>query len=156
MPTAIREKMLGFQSFLDFGIVAQKLWTCNPPIFGSSSWWEVPDSVQESAEPLTNQSLSHYCFCHQYKRSCMHACCYVQLFVTLWTVAHRAPLWDSPLKNTGVGCHAVLQGIFPTQGSNPHVLQLLLCRQILYPWATMWQRTPGCFFVGWNWKDPRR
>ena len=26
---------------------------------------------------------------------------------------------DSPGNNTGVGCHAVLQGIFPTQGSNP-------------------------------------
>ena len=28
-------------------------------------------------------------------------------------------------KNTGVGCHALLQGIFPTQGSNPHLLRLL-------------------------------
>ena len=37
--------------------------------------------------------------------------------------------WDSPGKNTGVGCHFLLQGIFPTQGSN---LGLLLCRQILY------------------------
>ena len=27
--------------------------------------------------------------------------------------------WDSPGKNTGVGCHALLQGIFPTQGLNP-------------------------------------
>ena len=27
--------------------------------------------------------------------------------------------WDSPSKNTEVGCHALLQGIFPTQGSNP-------------------------------------
>ena len=27
--------------------------------------------------------------------------------------------WDSPGKNTGVGCHALLQGIFTTQGSNP-------------------------------------
>ena len=36
---------------------------------------------------------------------------------------------DSPGKNTGVGCHALLQGIFPTQGSNPHLLH---CRQILY------------------------
>ena len=36
---------------------------------------------------------------------------------------------DSPGKNTGVGCHAVLQGIFPTQGSNPG---LLCCRPILY------------------------
>ena len=26
--------------------------------------------------------------------------------------------WDSPGKKTGVGCHALLQGIFPTQGSN--------------------------------------
>ena len=26
---------------------------------------------------------------------------------------------DSPGKNTAVGCHALLQGIFPTQGSNP-------------------------------------
>ena len=26
---------------------------------------------------------------------------------------------DSPGKNTGVGCHVLLQGIFPTQGSNP-------------------------------------
>ena len=33
--------------------------------------------------------------------------------------------WGSPSKNTGVGCHALLQGIFPTQGSNPSVLCLL-------------------------------
>jgi len=36
---------------------------------------------------------------------------------------------DSPGKNTGVGCHALLQGIFPTQGSNPGLSR---CRQILY------------------------
>ena len=33
--------------------------------------------------------------------------------------------WDSPGKNSGVGCHALLQGMFPTQGSNPHLLCLL-------------------------------
>ena len=33
--------------------------------------------------------------------------------------------WDSPGKNTGVGCHALLRGIFPTQGSNPGLLRLL-------------------------------
>ena len=32
---------------------------------------------------------------------------------------------DSPSKNTGVGCHTLLQGIFPTQGSNLHLLCLL-------------------------------
>ena len=38
--------------------------------------------------------------------------------------------WDSSGKNTGVGCHSLLQGIFLTQGSN---LGLLHHRQILYP-----------------------
>ena len=37
--------------------------------------------------------------------------------------------WNSPGKDTGVGCHFLLQGIFPTQGSNP---DLLHCRQTLY------------------------
>ena len=37
--------------------------------------------------------------------------------------------WNSPGKNTGVGCRALLQGIFSTQGSNPGLLH---CRQILY------------------------
>ena len=40
---------------------------------------------------------------------------------------------DSPGKNTGVGCHALLQGIFPTQGLNPGFLH---CRWILTTWAT--------------------
>ena len=47
----------------------------------------------------------------------------VQLCTIPWTVAHQAPLpWDSPGKNTGVGCHFLLQGIFPTQGWNPDSL----------------------------------
>ena len=37
--------------------------------------------------------------------------------------------WNSPGKNTKVGCHFLLQGIFPTQGFN---LGLPHCRQILY------------------------
>ena len=37
--------------------------------------------------------------------------------------------WNFPDKSTGVGCHFLLQGIFPTQGSN---LGLLHCRQMLY------------------------
>ena len=37
----------------------------------------------------------------------------VRLFVTLWTQ-------ESPDRNTGVGCRAILEGIFLNQGSNPH------------------------------------
>ena len=42
---------------------------------------------------------------------CHFSC--VQLCATLWTVAHQ-PLcpWDSPGKNSGTGCHFLLQGIF--------------------------------------------
>ena len=67
------------------------------------------------------------CFCAQ-SLSC------IRLLVTPWTVAHQASvLGDSPGKNTGIlhgkkGCHALLQGIFPTQGPKPGLLH---CRQIL-------------------------
>ena len=54
---------------------------------------------------------------------------HVQLFVTPWTAAHVLVHGDSPGKNTGVGCHALLQGIFPSQGSNPGLLD---SSQILY------------------------
>ena len=37
--------------------------------------------------------------------------------------------WNSPGQNTGVGSLSLLQGIFPTQGSNPGLLH---CRRILY------------------------
>ena len=37
--------------------------------------------------------------------------------------------WDSPGKNTDMGCHFLLQGIFPIQGSNLH---LLFGKRILY------------------------
>ena len=84
-----------------------------------------------------------------------------QLFVTLWTRAYQALLsMEFFRQEYGVGCHALLQGIFLTQGSNPcllclshlqegalppvpsgkpyskhimyKILGLLHCRQILY------------------------
>ena len=57
---------------------------------------------------------------------CVFVLSHVQLFATPWTVATRLLCpWDSPGKNTGVGSHSLLQGIFPTQGSNPSLLHLL-------------------------------
>ena len=45
-------------------------------------------------------------------------------------MAHRLLCpWDIPDKNTGVGCHFLLQGIFLTPGLNP---SLLHCRLIFY------------------------
>ena len=60
---------------------------------------------------------------------------HVQLFATPWTIQSMGfsnpeycP-WDSPIQGTGVASCFLLQGIFPTQGSNPHLSH---CRQILY------------------------
>ena len=59
--------------------------------------------------------------------------------------------WGSPGKNTGVGCHALLQGIFPTQGLNPGLPH---CRRILHQlghqesyYNTVNQLHPNKFFL---------
>ena len=53
-----------------------------------------------------------------------HSC--VRLRAAPRTVAHQAPpSRDSPGKNTGAGCRVLLQGNFPTQGSNSCLLHLL-------------------------------
>ena len=59
---------------------------------------------------------------------------HVQLFATPWTVTYQAPpSWNSPGKSAEVGCHFLLQRIFPIQGSNPGLPH---CRQMLTLWAT--------------------
>ena len=54
-----------------------------------------------------------------------------QLFVTQWTVQPPRFFcsWDFPGKDTCVGCHFLLQGIFPTQKSNPCLQH---CSRMLY------------------------
>ena len=50
---------------------------------------------------------------------------HVRLFATPWTVATRLlHPWESPGKNTAVGYHFLLQGIFPTQRSEEHTSEL--------------------------------
>ena len=61
-------------------------------------------------------------------------CSVAQSCLTLCDPMDGSPLGspghdDSPDKNTGVSCHFLLQGIFPTHGSNPGIPH---CRQILY------------------------
>ena len=52
--------------------------------------------------------------------------------------------WDSPGKNTGVGCHFLLQRIFPTQGSNPGLTH---CRQMLYRLSHQGSKTQETVFI---------
>ena len=53
---------------------------------------------------------------------------------------------NSPGKNTGVDCHAILQGIFLTKGSNPHLLHLLHWQSgslsIVPPGKPIWKIIP--------------
>ena len=61
-----------------------------------------------------------------------------------WSPPGSSVPGDSPGKNIGVGCHALLQGIFPTQGSNPGFPH---CRRILYhlshqsKYRELWEHT---------------
>ena len=61
---------------------------------------------------------------------CAQALTHVRPFATPWLQPTRLLCpWNSPGKNTGVGCHALLYGIFPTQGLNPGLPH---CGQNLY------------------------
>ena len=66
-------------------------------------------------------------------------CVYVSVCVCVWDQSCLTlcdPHGNFPGKNTGVGCHFLLQGIFLTQGSNLSLLCLLHCRRILYQFTT--------------------
>ena len=55
---------------------------------------------------------------------------HVRLFLTQWAVAYQvSPSMGFSSENTGVGCHFLLQELFPTQGLNPGLPH---CRQMLY------------------------
>ena len=78
-----------------------------PPSIGLLRW----------LNELINMKRRPFGICAQLLRSCQTLC---------------NPM-GFPGKNSGVGCHTLLQGIFTTQGSNAHLLN---CRQILYHGAT--------------------
>ena len=83
-----------------------------PPLLPGFYWYLFYFVLQLTAYALTSTSQS------EVWKSLSH----VRLFVTAWT-------WNSPSQNTGMGSLSLLQGIFPTQGSNPGLLH---CRQIFY------------------------
>ena len=73
----------------------------------------------------------------------------LQLCLTLWHRQQPTRLprpWDSPGKNTGVGCHFLLQRIFLTQGLNPGLLH---CRQMLYHLSHQGSPRSKCLLISW-------
>ena len=86
-------------------------------------WIEVPPANSKIPRASVELEASLW---HQFAVWCQASC---SLSLSL-----KAPLsWDFPGKIPGVGCHFFLQGTFPTQGWNLH---LLYRSWILYLWAT--------------------
>ena len=84
-------------------------------------------------------SLDNWLSLSFYKKSVLLCVCSVvsSSFLTPWTIACQPPLsMGLSSKNIGVGYHFLLQGIFPTQESNPCLLRLLHWQAILHHWAT--------------------
>ena len=66
----------------------------------------------------------------------------LQLCPTLFDPVDPARLLcprDSPGKDTGVGCHALLQAIFPTQKSDLHLLHLPVLASRFLTTSAMWE-----------------
>ena len=85
----------------------------------------LPTTMSLFSPPFLSQLVLYLkCLC-----VCMLNCySHIQLFATPWTVATRllCPC-DSLGKDTGVCCHALLQGTVPVQGLNPCLSHLLQC-----------------------------
>ena len=89
------------------------------------------------------KTILNLCYQHQLGETCMYVCLVVQSCLALCepmgcslpgSSVHRG----SPGKNSGVDCHALLKGIFPTQRLNPGLPH---CRRILYHLSH--QESPG-------------
>ena len=67
--------------------------------------------------------------------------------------------WDSPGKNTGVGCRALLQEIFLIQRLNPHLLRLPALAGGFFTTSTTWEALSRWYYAsniwyGHHWKNP--
>ena len=71
----------------------------------------------------------------------------VWLFVPLWTAALQAPQ-SMGFSRQEYCCHALLQGIFPTQWLNPRLLRLLHYMRILYLFHIIWKPLKLVVIIG--------
>ena len=107
-------------------------------LMGCSLWGCTESDTTEvtaaSAAPFHCLPYVLYLFIWEWAFRLSPVCLVTQLCLTLCDPKDCSPPasavhGDSSGKNNGVGCHALLKGIFPTQGSNPGLAH---CRQILY------------------------
>ena len=96
---------------------------------GSSNYYSLGLSSQWLST-VTKPGTLHCSLLHIYK--VIFSLCSAQSCPTVCEPDRPLCPWDSPGKNTGVSCHALLQGIFLIQGLNLHLLVSCIGRQVLY------------------------
>ena len=122
---------------MNFSLLKTPLW--NGSWRGNYIWPEIT-SVDKACSFFSTQ--------REESESISHAV--VSDSATPWPARLLYP-WNSPVKNTGVGSHSLLQRIFLTQGSNP---SLQHCGQILYNLSHQGGPTQrGTRLPIWLWKD---
>ena len=130
-PTLCNPWIVARQTPLSIEFSRQEYWSRYP--FPSPG--DLPDrgiKLLASEAPGELQTQEHLSYTRTV--SVLNCCGCVRWLYNIWTVATRLLCpWDSPGKNTGVGCCALLQGVFPTQESNLYLRCLLDCKQVLYP-----------------------
>ena len=111
-------------------------------------WWVTVHGVAESdtTEWLSLDWLRCQRWSPGHGEPRAHVCaqsCLILWPTGLWPARLLCP-WNFPGKNTGVGCHFFLQGIFPTHGSNPYHW---------VTWKALWickaRSLTLCFGKGW-------
>ena len=104
------------------GVATQDIWLWEK----GEKWSSGLDGKVELRKQLFSFSFASHCFCLERKGSEVAQSC-----LTLCDPMDTRLLcpWDFLGKSIGVGCHFLLQEIFPTQGSNPGLPH---CRQMLY------------------------
>ena len=121
-------------SFLSSGLTIGS--GCSPMAASSKVFFSFLSALR--VHQLALEGCNHWWLWHLCSLMTSHVCVLscVRLFTTPLTVDARfLCLWNFPGKNTGVGCHFLLQGVFLTQESTCLPCVSCVGRQILYHWA---------------------
>ena len=104
------------------------MWMSPVPLAPVSLLTHMPSGVCDNSIQISKKHLSQKCVCNSCSLTtnlllpCSSIC--MQMSTLMCSLPGSSIHGDSPGKNTGVGCHFLLQGIFPTR-DGAHVLHLL-------------------------------
>ena len=105
--------------------------------FNGLQRWRISENALVNSKKKKNWSWFGSSF-YMLKIGSSHLHPHTQPLQSCWTLWLYGPYptrllcqWSSPGKNTGMCCQALLLEIFPTQGSNPHVLLLLSSHSVM-------------------------